>query len=137
MVIGLSPYASCVCEDHSSTPGVYRYRLIVYISIRQAQINEKFIMLTADPKKMYERDMITPAQIRAARALLGWKQTDLATESGVSVMSIKNIERGATDPRASTLLALQSSLERGGAIFLDAGVTRDGGPGVRLVNQGS
>jgi predicted transcriptional regulator len=47
--------------------------------------------------------MITPAQIRAARALLGWKQTDLAKAADVSEISVKNIERGATDARGSTL----------------------------------
>lgn len=76
--------------------------------------------------------MITPAQIRAARALIGWKQTDLATASGISEMSVKNIERGVTDPRASTLQAMQTALEQAGVVFLDAGVNRDGGPGVRL-----
>jgi transcriptional regulator with XRE-family HTH domain len=89
-------------------------------------------MLTTALKAINDAAMIVPAQIRAARALLGWKQTDLATHSGVSVMSIKNIERGATDPRASTLTALQSALERGGVIFLETGSTRDGGQGVRL-----
>ncbi len=62
--------------------------------------------------------MITPAQIRAARALIGWKQTDLARESGLSEISIKNIERGKTDPRASTLGAIQSALERAGVSFI-------------------
>lgn len=81
---------------------------------------------------MLDAVMISPAQIRAARALVGWKQTDLAKASGVSEMSIKNIERGATDPRASTLLALQTALEGAGVVFLDPGVTRDGGHGVRL-----
>lgn len=76
--------------------------------------------------------MINPAQIRAARALIGWKQTDLAKASGVSEMSVKNIERGVTDPRASTLQALQDALEQGGVVFLDPGSNRDGGHGVRL-----
>lgn len=80
----------------------------------------------------YDAAMLTPGQIRAARALLGWKQTDLATASGVSEISIKNIERGVTDPRASTLRAIQSAFEEAGVIFLDPGVVRDGGPGVRL-----
>lgn len=81
---------------------------------------------------MLAADMITPAQIRAARALIGWKQTDLASASGISEMSIKNIERNATDPRASTLAAIQSALENAGVMFLDPGVSRDGGAGVRL-----
>lgn len=81
---------------------------------------------------MLQAVMISPAQIRAARALIGWKQTDLAKASGVSEMSVKNIERGVTDPRASTLQALQSALEAAGVVFLDPGHHRDGGAGVRL-----
>lgn len=81
---------------------------------------------------MLQAVMITPAQIRAARALIGWKQTDLAAASQVSEMSVKNIERGATDPRVSTLIAIQKALETAGVIFLDPGDNRDGGPGVRL-----
>jgi transcriptional regulator with XRE-family HTH domain len=34
----------------------------------------------------------TPAQLRAARALLGWSQTDLAEASGVSLRTIKAME---------------------------------------------
>jgi transcriptional regulator with XRE-family HTH domain len=34
----------------------------------------------------------TPAQLRAARALLGWSQTDLAGAAGVSVRTIKKLE---------------------------------------------
>ena len=67
--------------------------------------------------------MITPAQIRAARALLAWKQTDLATASGVSEMSVKNIERGASDPRVSTMAALETALEKAGVVFVPHGAT--------------
>jgi len=76
--------------------------------------------------------MITPAQIRAARALIGWKQSKLAEASGISEISIKNIERGATDPRSSTLAAIQSAFLKAGVIFLDPGDSRDGGHGVRM-----
>lgn len=84
---------------------------------------------------MLQAVMITPAQIRAARALLGWKQTQLASASGVSEMSIKNIERGITDARASTLGSIQQAFLEAGVVFLDDGDTRDGGPGVRLVRR--
>jgi transcriptional regulator with XRE-family HTH domain len=76
--------------------------------------------------------MITGAQIRAARALIGWKQSELAEQSGVSEISIKNIERGATDPRASTLQALQAAFDRAGVVFLEPGDMRLGGLGLRL-----
>lgn len=81
---------------------------------------------------VYDTAMITPAQIRAARALLGWKQTDLADASGLSEMTVKNIERSNADPRASTLRAVEEAFERAGVIFLEPGVSRDGGAGVRL-----
>lgn len=89
-------------------------------------------MLDQATTAAYPAAMITPAQIRAARALVGWKQSDLAAASGVSEISIKNIERGATDPRASTLNAIQRAFETGGVLFLDPGVNREGGAGVRL-----
>ncbi len=83
----------------------------------------------------YPAAMLTPAQIRAARALLGWKQTDLASASGVSEISVKNIERGVTDARGSTLGKIQAAFEAAGVIFLDPGDTRDGGHGVRLTRR--
>ena len=79
--------------------------------------------------------MITRAQIRAARALIGWTQTDLAQASGISQVAIKNLERGATDPRASTLTSIQDALNQAGVMFLEPGDTRDGGVGVRLTRQ--
>lgn len=89
-------------------------------------------MIAAETLPTYAAAMITPAQIRAARALIGWKQSDLASESGVSEISIKNIERGATDARSSTLASIQSAFTKAGVVFLDPGDTRDGGHGVRL-----
>lgn len=76
--------------------------------------------------------MISPAQIRAARALIGWKQSDLAVAAAVAEASVKNIERGTTDPRVKTLQAIQRALESAGVLFLDEGVNREGGAGVRL-----
>lgn len=89
-------------------------------------------MFAAGGQPIYVSSMITPPQIRAARALIGWKQSDLAAASGVSEISIKNIERGATDPRSSTLDAIQKAFIQAGVVFLDAGDTRDGGLGVRM-----
>jgi transcriptional regulator with XRE-family HTH domain len=67
------------------------------------------------------------AQIRAARALLGWTQAQLAANSGLSEISIQKIEKGVTDPRASTLLAIERALDAGGVEFIDGGQ-----PGVRM-----
>jgi transcriptional regulator with XRE-family HTH domain len=84
----------------------------------------------------YAGFVLTPAQIRAARSLLGWRQIDLAKASGVSETSIKNIERQTADPRRSTLLALQAALEQAGIIFLDnSQPSPGGGEGVRMRGQ--
>lgn len=76
--------------------------------------------------------MLTAKQIKAARNLLGWKQTELANASGLSEISIKNIERGATDPRSSTLSAIRNAFDEAGIIFLEPGDIRDGSYGIRL-----
>ena len=80
----------------------------------------------------YPITMISGKQIRAARALLGWKQRELAAAAGLSEVSIKNAERGVVDSRGSTLNAIQRAFDRAGVVFLDTGDTRNGGPGVRL-----
>ncbi|MBP0495037.1 helix-turn-helix domain-containing protein [Pararoseomonas indoligenes] len=41
---------------------------------------------------MVASDNPTPAHLRAARALLGWSQADLAAASGVSLRTIKAVE---------------------------------------------
>ncbi len=90
-------------------------------------------MAAAAARKRYSRPVITPAQIRAARALLGWKQTDLAKAADVSEISVKNIERGATDARGSTLDKIQAALEKAGVEVIPRdGASLKGGPGVRL-----
>jgi predicted transcriptional regulator len=40
--------------------------------------------------------------------------------SGVSEISVKNIERGETDPRSSTLAAIQDAFSNAGVVFLVA-----------------
>jgi predicted transcriptional regulator len=89
-------------------------------------------MLATVTKMQHPSPMLTAGQIRAARALLDWKQSDLAKASGVAEVTIKKIERGGIDPRASTLDALQRAFDKAGVVFLEPGDVRDGGPGVRL-----
>ena len=73
--------------------------------------------------------MITPAQCRAARALVQWKMPDLAKASGVSVSTINSFELERRRPIAANLTALRTALEAAGVIF----VAENGeGPGVRL-----
>lgn len=70
--------------------------------------------------------------LRAARRMLGWTMEDLALKAGVSHVTVKNIERGSTDPKGSTVRRLRSALQDAGLTFLDTGDTKPGGKGVRF-----
>jgi len=55
--------------------------------------------------------------------MLGMKQSDLAGAAGVSLATLNNIERGASDPKSSTLTAIRRALEDAGVNFFgDTGV---------------
>jgi len=66
--------------------------------------------------------MISSAQIRAGRALLNIKQSDLAKAAGISLATLNNIERGIGDPRASTLKAIETALQTAGVEIDEDGV---------------
>lgn len=69
--------------------------------------------------------MLTVEQSRAARALLGWTQDDLAHHSGISKTSINNYERGLSNPKGTSLQQLRECFEGSGIEFLGSqGVTR-------------
>ena len=74
--------------------------------------------------------MISVAQIRAARGLLGWSQDQLAQAAGISGPTVRRLEtdQGVTVSEASRT-AIQSALEKAGVEFIEQ---NGGGPGVRL-----
>ena len=80
------------------------------------------------------RPMITGAQIRAARGLLGWTSQQLADASGVHYATISRAEQVDDIPgiRATSLAAIQRAFERAGIEFFDGSYSGTGGPGVRL-----
>jgi len=69
--------------------------------------------------------MITNYQIKAARALLNWKQTDLAAAAQISLATLASLEQSSGSPRAATWDAVRGALETQGIEFTDD-------PGVRL-----
>jgi predicted transcriptional regulator len=73
--------------------------------------------------------MMTPAQCRAARGLLGMTQSDLALSSGVSLRTIAHFEAGERTPIPANHAALRSALETAGVTFI---AENGGGAGVRL-----
>lgn len=72
---------------------------------------------------------MTPAQSRAARALLGKEQGDIAAASGVARATIIDFEKGKRAPRAATVAAIRAALEMAGVEFI---AENGGGAGVRL-----
>lgn len=77
--------------------------------------------------------LISSEQVRAARMLLRWEQSDLARASGVSLPSVKRLERkaGPLSAQAKTVEALRAALEAEGIAF-----TNGGRPGVNLRRAG-
>ncbi len=71
--------------------------------------------------------MLTPAQIRAARALIGWSARALAERAGVHITTVQRLERAGPRLRGhvETVEKIRHALEA-------AGVEFDTGNGVRL-----
>jgi transcriptional regulator with XRE-family HTH domain len=79
--------------------------------------------------------MITAAQLRAARALLGVDQRQLAKASGLSVPTIQRMEasEGVIRGNVDSLMKLIAALESLGVDLIGEGATSaGGGRGVRL-----
>jgi transcriptional regulator with XRE-family HTH domain len=64
---------------------------------------------------------LSPAQSRAARALLAWSQQDLSKHARVDVSTVADFERGQRTPVANNLDALRAALEAAGISFLPGG----------------
>jgi ribosome-binding protein aMBF1 (putative translation factor) len=73
-------------------------------------------------------------QVKAARALLGWSQEQLAAAAEVSTPTIKRLEAqdGPMGGRSETGAKIRAALEVAGVEFIDE---NGGGPGVRLRKQ--
>ncbi len=79
--------------------------------------------------------MITAAQMRAARALLGADQRRLAELSGLSVPTIQRMEAsgGVVRGNVDSLMKLIDALDSAGIELIgEGGLSRGGGRGVRL-----
>ncbi|OGA19874.1 MAG: transcriptional regulator [Betaproteobacteria bacterium RIFCSPLOWO2_12_FULL_63_13] len=79
--------------------------------------------------------MISPSQLRAARALLGMDQKALAEASGLSLPTIQRMEAsdGVIRGQVESLMKLVAALDAGGVELIGEGAVSDkGGRGVRL-----
>ena len=71
--------------------------------------------------------MVEAAQVRAARALIGWSQTKLGEAAGVPASTINELETGAPDSIANEAVdKIRIALETAGAVF----IPKDGGGGI-------
>jgi len=66
--------------------------------------------------------MITPDQIRAARALKNWSQAELAYRTGLATPTIANIELGKQKPGGNTIKKMLETFKLGGVKIADKGV---------------
>lgn len=80
--------------------------------------------------------MIFAAQIRAARALLGWNQEELADRAGIGIATIRRLEvlSGSITGNISTETSIRSALEKAGIQFIEP--DGQGGIGVRHADLG-
>ena len=76
--------------------------------------------------------MLQSAQMRAARALLDWRQDDLARKAKIGLATIQRLEKGEGPLMAhvSTVLKIEACLKKAGIVFLDNDTGQ--GIGVRL-----
>lgn len=72
---------------------------------------------------------MTPEQCKAARAMTGLSQDQLAQRSGVAVSTIIPFEQKQRKPYASTVKKLRTALEAAGIDFIEE---NGGGPGLRM-----
>ncbi|HEY3622961.1 MAG TPA: transcriptional regulator [Roseiarcus sp.] len=74
--------------------------------------------------------MMEAAQVRAARALIGWSQSKLAETAGVPLSIVERFEAGAPDHVANEAIdRMRAALETAGVAFIPK---NGGGAGVRL-----
>jgi transcriptional regulator with XRE-family HTH domain len=77
--------------------------------------------------------MPTIEQIRAARALLDWSQSDLAEYAGLSQTGIARIENGTNQPNTSTLEKIKAAFENANIEFLGTNGLRKKSGEIRIL----
>jgi transcriptional regulator with XRE-family HTH domain len=75
------------------------------------------------------RGKMIEGQWRAARALIGWSQGELAAKIGAAVLTIKRLEAGGQNVSEDMMARAREALEAAGVEFI---AENGGGAGVRL-----
>jgi transcriptional regulator with XRE-family HTH domain len=100
-----------------------------------ARSSEPRRIITHDTPEIKQNRVITAEQLRAARGLLGWFQSELAAHAGLSLPTVKRVE-SESGPRVSVeaRMKLKKALETAGVGFTDE---NGGGLGVHLRKRGN
>lgn len=77
-------------------------------------------------------DQIDSAQLRGARAMLGWSQAELADRAGITRKTLVGLESGDRDSYRSTMEKVVAVLEAAGVRFIEV----EGSGGVMLARTG-
>lgn len=72
-----------------------------------------------DSQAQIAASSVTGAQIRAARALLGWSQDEAALQAGVGVATFRRLEGEGRIPADRTLKEMIAAFERAGVVLVD------------------
>jgi DNA-binding XRE family transcriptional regulator len=94
-----------------ATPGVFIWD--------EEQMPSKMRKSTARSRELRLNRLQFAAKVRAARAVLGWSQTELAERTGLTQHAIYQVEQGAVDARMSTTTAISAALNKAGISFED------------------
>jgi len=111
-------------------------RLRMQLHGLQIKIQRFIVFSDASPISKHVFRMITAAQMRAARAMLGIDQRSLAGMSGLSLPTIQRMEAsdGVVRGNVDSLMKLVSALQDAGIELIGEGAaSSDGGRGVRLM----
>jgi len=105
------------------------------VSLDAQTITRIFSWSTVPARRRGNDQVLTSAQLKAARALVGFDQRALAQAAGVSLPTIQRMEASDGNVRGvvDTLMKVMSALEAAGVEFINEGaVSHGGGRGVRL-----
>lgn len=83
---------------------------------------------------MSNEKVLSSAQCRAARAMIGWSREDLAAKSGVSRPTLADFETDKRKPYDRTIADIRRTLEEAGLEFI---AENGGGAGVRFASPQS
>jgi transcriptional regulator with XRE-family HTH domain len=82
---------------------------------------DPYFPVGADCDRQQHDRLLLATTVRMARAALGWSQAEFGRCLGMSQRAIHRIEQGHSEPRRTTLLAIESLLRKTGFKIEDRG----------------